>query len=65
MSMKGCSATNNRIIDNQKGNVSRQAGIERVLQKGNMQVGQGGKMSSGKSGGSFKRSGDSLTPRKA
>ncbi len=63
--MKGCYGNSGKMIDNQKGNVSRQAGIERVLQKGNMQVGQGGKMSNGKSGGSFKSSGDSLTPRKA
>lgn len=60
--MKGCGP----MIDNQKPAVSRQKGIERVIQKGPQQMGQGGKMHSGSgSAKNFKRSGDSLTPRKA
>lgn len=53
------------MIDNKKGKVSRQAGIERVKQrKGDLQKGQGGKMSA-KGNANWKRSGGSLTPRKA
>lgn len=54
------------MIDNRMVKDSHQEGISRVLQrKGDMKVGQGGKM--GCKGGSeknFRRSGEGLTPRR-
>lgn len=53
------------MIDNRKVNDNHQGGIERVKQrKGDMETGQPGKMK-GHGHANWKRSGSSLTPRKA
>lgn len=54
------------MIDNRKVKDNHQEGIKRKLQrKGDMQKGQGGKMSNApKEQANWKRSGGSLTPRR-
>jgi hypothetical protein len=55
-----------KFIDNRKMSGDHQKGIERVLQKGKVEkTWKSGDMHMKSSGGSFKRSGGSLTPRKA
>ena len=55
------------MIDNRKVNDNHQGGIERVKQrKGDMHKGQGGKMENKpKEHANWRRSGSSLTPRRA
>lgn len=54
------------MIDNRKVKDNHQQGIERVKQRpGDMEKGQGGKMGKHGSEANFKRSGGSLTPRRA
>lgn len=51
------------MIDNRKVSDNHQQGIERVKQrKGDMEVGQGGKMGMHHGKDSFKRSGGKMTP---
>lgn len=55
-----------KFIDNRKVSGNHQRGIERVMQRGKGErTSQSGEMHMKSSGGSFKRSGGSLTPRKA
>jgi len=54
------------FIDNRKVKDDHQEGISRVLmRKGDLKKGQGGKMHAGGNEANWKRSGGSLTPRKA
>jgi hypothetical protein len=54
------------MIDNTKVNENHQGGIERVIQrKGDMEVGQGGKMGKAEEKANWKRPNDANTPRKA
>ncbi|HLX54705.1 MAG TPA: hypothetical protein VKR58_12220 [Aquella sp.] len=54
------------MMDNRKVSDNHQQGIERIKQRsGDMKKGQGGKMGCYGSESNFKRSGASMTPRKA
>ena len=54
------------FIDNRKVSDNHQQGIERVkMRKGDLKAGQGGKMHAVGDKANWKRSGGSLTPRKA
>lgn len=55
---------NKAMIDNKMVNDNHQQGIERVKQREKMPMGQPGKMGKGDKA-DWKRSGGSLTPRKA